>query len=92
MIRSFKHRGLRRLWETSSAAGINPAHAGRSTRILDALDAAGAPEDLDIPGYRFHPLKGDRAGTYSVTVSGNWRITFRWEHPDAVDVNYEDYH
>jgi proteic killer suppression protein len=93
MIRSFKHRGLRQLWESGTAAGITPSHEQRATRILDALEASTRPDDMAaVPGYRFHPLKGDRAGWFSVTVSGNWRITFRWDGLDAIDVNYEDYH
>ncbi len=92
MIRSFKHKGLQKLWETGSVSGVNPAHRGRITRMLDALNAAGVPQDMDIPGYRWHELKGDKAGTYSTTVNGNWRITFCWEGSDAIVVNYEDYH
>lgn len=92
MIRSFKHSGLRRLWETSSAAGITAAHADRANRILDSLNVAPAPRAMAIPGFKFHELKGSRAGTYAVTVSGNWRITFEWDGADAINVNYEDYH
>ena len=92
MIRSFKHKGLKQLWETNSPKGIDAAHAPRCTRILDALEAASRPDDMNIVGYRFHPLKGDRAVTFSVTVSGNGRITFKWNGTDAVSVHYEDYH
>lgn len=92
MIGSFKHRGLRRLWETGSSSGVQPAHTARLQRVLDQLDVATQPQDLNLPGNRFHELKGDRAGTYSVTISGNWRVTFGWAGTDATDVFYEDYH
>ncbi len=61
-------------------------------RLLARLDAAQAPDDMNLPGYRFHELKGGRAGTYSVQVTGNWRITYKWDGADAVDVDLEDYH
>lgn len=92
MIRNFRHKGLERLWETSSPAGITPSLAARATRILDALDAATSPQEMDLPGFRFHALKGNRSGTYAISVSANWRITFGWDASDAVDVDYEDYH
>ena len=92
MILSFKHRGLARFFETGSKAGIQPQHAPRLRLILGALNAATAPEDMDLPGLRFHPLRGDRRGTYSVWVSGNWRVTFKFSGKNATDVNYEDYH
>ena len=92
MIRTFKHRGLQDLWETGSVAGITPAHAPRALRMLDALNAATKPKDMDLPGYKWHELKGNKAGTYAVTVSGNWRMTYRWDGVDAIVVNYEDYH
>jgi toxin HigB-1 len=60
--------------------------------MLDRLDAVARPEDMNIPGYKFHPLTGDRKGSYAVTVTGNWRITFRFDGEDAIDVNLEDYH
>ena len=83
---------LERFFTKGSYAGIPGPHAARIERILDRLDAAAAPEDMGLPGYRFHPLKGDRQGWFAVSVTGNWRITFRWEGEDAVDVNLEDYH
>jgi toxin HigB-1 len=61
-------------------------------RVLDSLDAATTPTDMDLPGYRFHNLGGDKKGTYAVWITGNWRITFRWSAEDAIDVHYEDYH
>ena len=92
MIRSFRHKGLDRYFTRSERRGIDAKHAERIRRILDLLDAAVRPEDLNLPGYRFHRLKGDRKGVYSVWVSGNWRITFQFEAGDAVYVNLEDYH
>jgi toxin HigB-1 len=92
MIRSFRHKGLAKFFATESRAGIQAAHAERLRLILAALNAAVAPGDMGLPGLRLHPLKGGRSGTWSVTVSGNWRITFRFSGKDAVDVDYEDYH
>ena len=92
MIRNFRHKGLERYFAKSDRSGIDARQADRIRRILDRLDAAAAPADMDLPGYRFHSLKGDRKGAYAVSVSGNWRITFRFERGDAVDVNLEDYH
>jgi proteic killer suppression protein len=92
VIRSFKHRGLERFFSDSSYRGIPAQFAPRIERLLDRLDAAARPEDMRLPGYRFHPLKGDRQGTYAVTVSGNWRLTFRFDGEDAIDVDLEDYH
>ena len=92
MIRSFRHKGLGKYFATGSKAGIQGAHAERLTLILAALNAATAPSDMGLPGLRLHPLKGGRAGSWSVSVSGNWRITFRFEGKDALDVDYEDYH
>lgn len=92
MIRNFRHKGLERYFAKSDRSGIDARQADRIRRILDRMDAAVAPGDMDLPGYRFHSLKGDRKGAYAVSVSGNWRITFRFERGDAVDVNLEDYH
>jgi len=92
MIRSFRHKGLARFFATGSRAGIQATHAERLRLILAALNAAVAPKDLGLPGPRLRPLKGGRSGTWSVSVSGNWRITFRFSGKDAVDVDYEDYH
>jgi len=92
VIRNFRHKGLERYFAKSDRSGIDARQADRIRRILDLLDAAAAPADMDLPGYRFHSLKGDRKGAYAVSVSGNWRITFRFERGDAVDVNLEDYH
>ena len=92
MIRSFRHKGLERFFLAGSKAGIRPEQAERLRLILAQLQAAAAPEDIALPGLRLHQLKGDRKGTWSVTVSGNWRISFSFDGKDAVDVDYEDYH
>lgn len=92
MIRSFKHKGLARLFETGSKAGIQAQHADRLRLILAQLNAAVEPDDMALPGLRLHPLRGDRKGTWSVWVSGNWRVTFKFSGKDAEAVDYEDYH
>jgi proteic killer suppression protein len=92
VIRSFRHKGLERYFTKSERKGIDARQADRIERILDRLDAAARPTDMNLPGYKFHGLKGDRSGTYAVSVSGNWRITFRFKAGDAIDVNLEDYH
>jgi proteic killer suppression protein len=92
VIRTFKHRGLQRFFSNSDYRGIPARFASRIERILDRLDAASKPEDMNLPGFRFHSLKGDRKGCYAVSVSGNWRVTFQFDDEDACDVNLEDYH
>lgn len=92
MNRAFKHKGLERFFSKSDYRGIPAQYAARIERLLDRLDAAVKPDDMDLPGYRFHPLKGDRKGTYAVSVSGNWRMTFRFVGEDASDIDLEDYH
>jgi len=92
MIQSFRHKGLAKFFATGSRAGIQAAHADRLGLILAALNAAVAPGDMGLPGLKLHPLKGTRGGTWSVSVSGNWRVTFRFSGKDAVDVDFEDYH
>lgn len=92
MIRSFKHKGLERFFLHGTKAGIKASHASRLRLILSRLQASISPRDMDLPGLYLHRLKGRDAGTWSVRVSGNWRVTFKFEGPDAVDVNYEDYH
>jgi proteic killer suppression protein len=92
MIRSFKHKGLKRFFETGNASGIQAAHARRLRLILGRLHAATQPQDMNLPGLRLHPLKGSRAGTWAVDVSGNWRVTFRFRGKDAEVVDYQDYH
>lgn len=92
MIRSFKHKGLERFYHSGSKAGIQAAHVNRPRLILTTLDQAESADDMDLPGLRLHELKGQRKGIWSVSVSGNWRITFRFNGRDAEIVNYEDYH
>ena len=92
MIRSFKHKGLAKFFKTGNTAGIQADHAKRLRLVLATLNAASAVKDMDLPGLRLHQLVGNRSGVWSVTVSGNWRVTFRFEDGDAEIVNYEDYH
>lgn len=92
MIQSFRHKGLQRLFESGGKSGVRPEQANRLRLILGRLHASISPKDMDLPGLRLHELKGERKGTWSVAVSGNWRVTFRFEGKDVVDVNYEDYH
>lgn len=92
MIVSFRHRGLKALYDDRTTKRVSPQHIERLKRILTALDAARSASDMDLPGYRFHPLRGALSGHYAVWVSGNWRVTFRFEGEDAVDVDYLDYH
>jgi toxin HigB-1 len=92
MIRSFKHRGLKRLYERADRSGIRPDLVETVERVLTVLDSATTPRALDIPGYRLHPLKGDWKGFWSVTVRANWRIIFRFQGEDAFDVELTDYH
>ena len=92
MIRSFKHRGLKRLYERGDQSGIRPDLLDTVERVLSVLDTATVPQALDVPWYRLHPLKGDLKGLWSVTVRANWRIVFRFEGTDAFDVELIDYH
>ena len=92
MIRTFRHRGLERFFRIGSKAGIQPKHAKRLRLQLGRLDAAAGAADMDLPGWRLHPLKGELAGHWAVWVDENWRLTFTFEGPDAVLVDYQDYH
>ncbi|MCC5843331.1 MAG: type II toxin-antitoxin system RelE/ParE family toxin [Verrucomicrobia bacterium] len=92
MIKSFRHAGLEKFFSTGSKAGIQTQHAKRLTLILGRLHASSGPRDMDLPGLRLHELTGNRKGTWSVSVSGNWRITFLFQGEDAILVDYEDYH
>jgi len=92
MIRSFKHRGLKRLYERGDRSGIRSDLLETVERILTVLDSAAAPQALDLPRYRLHALKGELKGLWSVTVRANWRIVFRFEGNDAFDVELIDYH
>lgn len=92
MIRRFQHRGLKRLYESGDRRELNPEHADKIARILARLDEAKRPQDLNLPGFRLHPMKGNLAGYWSITVRANWRIMFRFEQGDATDVDLTDYH
>ena len=92
MIQSFRHKGLRKFFESGSAAGIQPHHAKRLRMQLTALDTAHSIEDMNIPGFRLHPLKGEARGRWSVWVNGNWRLTFEFKAGHAHVLDYEDYH
>jgi len=92
MIRNFIHKGLERFYKTGKTSGIQSAHAKRIRLILTNLDQSESPNDMDLPGLRLHQLKGKRKDIWSVTVSGNWRITFRLIDLNVEIVNYEDYH
>jgi toxin HigB-1 len=90
VIRSFRHRGLKRLWE-GDPSRVSAALRDRLENVLAVLDAAASASDADLPGYRLHALKGPLKGHWSVTISGNWRVTFRMENVDAVDLDLTDY-
>ncbi|MEJ1296739.1 MAG: type II toxin-antitoxin system RelE/ParE family toxin [Candidatus Sedimenticola sp. (ex Thyasira tokunagai)] len=92
MIKSFKHKGLEKFYISGTKKGIQAAHAACLRMQLSALDTAHCIEDFDIPGYRLHQLKGNRKGLWSITVSGNWRVTFEFQEGHIYIVNYEDYH
>ena len=92
MIRGFKHKGLGRFFETGIQSGIKAQHAERLRLIVAALNAATDSRDMALPGLNLHPLKGNRKGAWAVSVSGNWRVTFRFVGKDADTVDYEDYH
>jgi len=92
MIQSFRHKGLRKFFESGSTAGIQPCHAKRIRVVLAALDTAQSVEDMDVPGFRLHPLRGSEYGRWSVWVNGNWRVTFEFNNGHAYVLDYEDYH
>jgi len=92
MIESFRHKGLKRLFETGNASGVNPQHVERLRKILALLETSENADDMDLPGLDLHRLKGRRRSTLAVKVSGNWRVTFKLESGDVLEVNYEDYH
>jgi toxin HigB-1 len=92
MIVSFRHKGLKQLYETGSSQGINAAHKSKLLSILAALDVAVGPEELRLPSYRLHALKGELKGHWSIWVNGNWRVTFRFIGSDVELVDYQDYH
>ncbi len=92
MIQSFKHKGLKRLFETGSRSKIQSNHAEKLRRQLAILNRAASPQDMAMPGWQLHPLSGELAGCWSVSVSGNWRLIFEIENGHAVRVDYQDYH
>lgn len=92
MIKSFRHKGIERFFRTGSTSGIQARHGRRLRLILTALDTSQVVEDMDIPGLRLHTLKGDMQGRWSVSVNGNWRITFEFRDGNAYALDYEDYH
>ena len=92
MIRDFKHRGLKRLFEQGDRSKIRPDSVAKVERILAQLNASAEPADMSVPGFGLHPITGDRIGFWSVVVSRNWRVIFRFESGDACDVDFVDYH
>ncbi|MDO9478045.1 MAG: type II toxin-antitoxin system RelE/ParE family toxin [Pseudohongiella sp.] len=92
MIKTFKHKGLKLYYETGNTRGIQSKHASRLRMQLAAMDSAMEVSDLDIPGYKLHPLKGDRKGIWAISVSGNWRLTFEFRDGHVYLLDYEDYH
>ncbi len=92
MIKQFRHKGLQRSFETGSKAGIQATHAPKLRRQLARLDVAASPQDMNLPGWKLHPLSADLAEHWAVWVSGNWRLTFVFEGEDAVLVDYQDDH
>ena len=92
MIKSFRHRGLQRLYERGDRSRINPALVEKVETALGLLDVAETPEAVNLPGYRLHPLRGDLRGFWSIRVSGNWRLIFRFDDRDVCDVDLVDYH
>ena len=92
MIKSFRHKGLKKFFDSASSAGIQPQHAKRLRMQLVALDTATTVEDMDIPGFKLHALKGSVNDRWSVWVNGNWRVTFEFQNGNAFILDYEDYH
>lgn len=92
MIVTWRHKGLKRFYETGSRSGIQPAHASRLRMQLAAMETAHSVDDMDIPGFRLHPLKGSDRGRWSIWVNGNWRLTFEFRDGNVHVLDYEDYH
>lgn len=92
MIVSFRHKGLETLYQTGSSRGVQAVHTAKLLRILAALDAVTSPEELNLPGYKLHPLKGALKGHWSMWVNANWRVTFHFTGIDVELVDYQDYH
>lgn len=92
-IKTFRHKGLRRLYHDDDASGVQPEWADNLRHMLHVIDTASSVRDIgQFPGWKLHPLKGDRKGSWGLTITGNWRLTFRFEKGDAFDLNIEDYH
>jgi len=92
MIKSFAHKGLEKFFLTGSKTGIQADHAKKLARQLAFLNVASDPQEMDMPGWKLHPLTGDMAGHWAVWINGNWRLTFRFDGEDAEIVDYQDYH
>lgn len=92
VIKSFRHKGLRKLFESGSTAGVQANHSKRLRMQLAALDTAQVIEDMDLPGFALHPLKGEMRGRWAISVNGNWRLTFEFKDGSAYVLDYEDYH
>jgi len=92
MIARFRHRGLERLFTSGQTSGVNTQHVRKLRQILVALNNATSPAAMNLPGFRLHPLRGDRRGQWAVSVSGNWRVVFEFDGPDATNVDLVDYH
>lgn len=92
MIETFKNKGLKEVHETGKSRHVRPDQIKKIDRVLDALSRATRPQDMNIPGFDFHELKGDRKGTFTVHVNGPWCVTFSWQEGNAIDVDLEQYH
>lgn len=92
MIKSWKHKGLKKFFDTGNKSGITASHEKRLKIILQRLNAALGPDDMNTPGMKFHKLLGDLKGFYSVTVNGNWRVIFKFDGTNAINIDYIDYH
>ena len=92
MIKTFKNKALEKLYFNDDRSKVNANHIPKVLRILDRLDASSNPQDMDLPGYKLHCLKGKSKGAWSVSVTGNWRIIFEFEGNDAINIDYLDYH
>ena len=92
MIRTIRHKGLQRFYATGVSSGVQPIHAVRLRMLLAALDTAQSIQDMNVPGFKLHPLKGRLKGRWAISVSGNWRLTFEFRDGDVHLLDYEDYH
>jgi toxin HigB-1 len=92
VIQSFRHKGLKRLYEKDDSRGILAEHVPKLRNILARLDAARSPEDMDLPGFRLHALRGELRGFWAVTVRANWRVIFQFDEENACEADYLDYH